>query len=106
MLRGETKVEIVPPAPRARRMKTKNSLSVAAGDDGLFTALRTLRKQVADESGVPPYVIFHDSSLREMAARQPTLLAEFAEIPGVGHRKLNRYGERFLDVIRVHARPS
>jgi len=48
---------------------------------------------------VPPYVIFHDSTLREMAARKPQTLAEFAMIPGVGQTKLARYGESFLQVI-------
>ena len=67
--------------------------------NALFERLRTLRKKLADENGLPPYVIFHDSTLREMAARQPTTLDEFATIPGVGQTKLTRYGELFIAVM-------
>ena len=63
--------------------------------------LRKLRKQLADQSGVPPYVIFHDYTLREMARQAPTSVAEFAAIPGVGQAKLARYGQMFTDEIRA-----
>jgi ATP-dependent DNA helicase RecQ len=71
-------------------------------DKALFEVLRALRKQLADEQGVPPYVIFHDATLREMAEQRPTTLHEFARIRGVGDAKLSRYGERFIDAIRQH----
>ena len=51
------------------------------------------------EAGVPPYVIFHDSTLREMAALRPGSLAALAEVPGVGAAKLERYGPAFIEVL-------
>ena len=66
----------------------------------LFEALRSLRRELAAEAQVPPYVIFHDAVLREMAARRPASLAELAEVGGVGARKLEAYGDAFLAAIR------
>ena len=68
-------------------------------DGALFERLRQLRKQLADEAGLPPYVIFHDSTLRELAARRPATLEDFARIPGVGQSKLDRYAPAFMEVI-------
>jgi ATP-dependent DNA helicase RecQ len=73
-----------------------------AGFELLFDRLRQLRKQIADEQSVPPYVIFHDSTLKLMAQVQPQTLAEFGEISGVGARKLEQYGERFLSEIKAY----
>jgi ATP-dependent DNA helicase RecQ len=70
--------------------------------DPLFEALRALRRELASEAQVPPYVIFHDATLREMAAARPSSLAELGEIPGVGARKLEAYGDAFLAMIRQH----
>ncbi|HLV08559.1 MAG TPA: DNA helicase RecQ [Croceibacterium sp.] len=101
ILKGETSVEIVqPPAPakgRRRRSDTPNPVG-----DPLFEALRALRRDLAAEAQVPPYVIFHDAVLREMAAVRPATLAELGAISGVGARKLDAYGEAFLAVIRQH----
>mgnify|MGYP002776996125 CR=1 FL=1 len=66
----------------------------------LFERLRTLRKRLADQQGVPPYVIFSNTSLREMAQLQPLNPAQFAAISGVGTRKLEQYGDVFLQEIR------
>ena len=66
----------------------------------MFEALRELRRELASEAQLPPYVIFHDATLREMAALRPTSRAELAEIGGVGARKLEAYGDAFLTVIR------
>lgn len=65
----------------------------------LFEHLRALRKQLADEQSVPPYVVFPDSSLRLMAQSQPQSLTDFAQISGVGSRKLDKYGPRFVKAI-------
>lgn len=67
--------------------------------EDLFTRLRRLRKHLADKQDVPPYVIFSDASLREMASRRPTDTAGFRQIPGVGDRKLEMYGELFIAEI-------
>ena len=72
-------------------------------DEVLFERLRTLRRQLADERGVPAYIIFSDVSLREMARNYPTNSTEFRRIPGVGEQKLKDFGEAFLSGIRSHS---
>ena len=67
--------------------------------DPLFEKLRALRKQLADERGVPAYIVFNDRVLREMAERRPTTAAELMAISGVGPKKLERYGAVFLEVL-------
>ncbi len=69
----------------------------------LWEALRALRKRLAEEQGVPPYVIFHDSTLAHMVQRRPATREEFAGLSGVGERKLERYADAFLEVVREHA---
>jgi ATP-dependent DNA helicase RecQ len=107
VLRGERGVMIakaVQPT-RGRRGAPDRDTSPDAGSGSaevgaLFERLRALRKQLANEQGLPPYVIFHDATLREMALRQPRSLDEFAGLPGVGNAKLIRYGERFIAALR------
>jgi ATP-dependent DNA helicase RecQ len=69
-------------------------------DRGLFERLRALRRRLADKEGVPPYVVFSDATLREMARQVPRSLLEMRTISGVGPAKLARYGEAFLDALR------
>jgi len=66
----------------------------------LFARLVSLRRELAAASGVPPYVVFHDKTLREMAERQPSDLAELGRISGVGQSKLEKYGAAFLAVLQ------
>ena len=73
-------------------------------DIQLFRELRKLRKQIAEEEGVPPYVVFNDATLVEMAREQPCDETELLAINGVGYRKLERFGEPFLECIRDHCR--
>mgnify|MGYP000563150595 CR=1 FL=1 len=70
--------------------------------DPLFEALRDLRRDLAKEAQVPPYVIFNDATLRAMTATRPASLTEFGEISGVGAKKLKAFGETFLQVIRQY----
>ncbi|MEG3990593.1 DNA helicase RecQ [Microcoleus sp. S28C3] len=74
--------------------------SLAVESEGLFTILRTLRKQIADEQFVPPYVVFADKSLRDMAEKRPQNLTEFEDVYGVGSNKRDKYGKVFLEAIR------
>ena len=74
-----------------------------AGGRDLFEALRTVRRALAGERGVPPYVIFSDASLRDMAWLRPTTAGTFLEVKGVGEWKCHEFGERFMAVIRAHA---
>ncbi|WP_083659974.1 DNA helicase RecQ [Acuticoccus yangtzensis] len=69
-------------------------------DAALFEALKVLRRQLASERGIPPYMIFQDRTLMEMAARAPETSGELRGIHGIGERKLNDYGPAFLEVIR------
>ena len=65
----------------------------------MFIALRTWRRETANEKGIPAYVILHDATLREIAARKPATLAELGEISGLGAKKLEAYGEAVLEVV-------
>ena len=98
ILKGEEEVRVVIPPKRARR--SKRGAQVDYPHDPLFDALRARRRELAMEAGVPPYVIFHDSTLREMAERRPETLQALSHIGGVGTAKLERFGEAFVEVIR------
>ncbi len=104
VLRGERAIELrrdpIQAAATASRRRSATLLPAAA-DEGLFEALRARRLELAKSQGVPPYVIFHDSTLVEMARRKPRDLADFAELPGVGQAKLQRYAEAFLPVLEA-----
>jgi len=84
--------------PKREVQATNRSLAVEV--ESLFAILRTLRKQIADEQCVPPYVIFADKSLRDMAEKRPQSLTEFVEVYGVGSNKRDKYGKVFLEAIR------
>jgi ATP-dependent DNA helicase RecQ len=72
-------------------------------DPLLFERLRSLRRTIAEERGVPPYLIFSDASLRDMVQRHPTTLEQFLEVKGVGEWKSQAFGERFLALLRQTA---
>ena len=67
----------------------------------LFDDLRAERARIAKSQGVPPYVVFHDTTLRAMAEARPATLDAMADLPGIGKAKLDRYGEKFLAVIQA-----
>jgi ATP-dependent DNA helicase RecQ len=100
-LRGEVEVALrAPPRGRGRRHATAREVHGAHEvDTSLFERLRALRRELAAQRGVPPYVIFSDATLLEMAARRPSTLAELAGIKGVGEKKLADLGETFLAAI-------
>jgi len=74
---------------------------IAEEDRNLWEALRDCRRRLADENNVPPYVIFHDATLMQMASEKPQSSAALLEISGVGQTKLDRYGAEFLEVVRL-----
>jgi ATP-dependent DNA helicase RecQ len=85
------------------RDRDEHTRAIANDVDGdLFEKLRATRKGLAEERGVPAYVVFSDATLLEMAARKPTTSGELAQISGVGPTKLSRYGEDFLSAVREH----
>jgi ATP-dependent DNA helicase RecQ len=110
VLRGEREIrlrrEAVKKAVRGsgrNGSRTPRALPSDPAEASLFQALRTRRLELAREQGVPPYVIFHDATLTDLAHAKPRSMTEFAAIPGVGQAKLLRYAEAFLTVIEQHA---
>jgi len=87
---------------RAGRREAADVMSREAVDGDLFEALRALRRAMAEERGIPPYLIFSDASLREMARERPTTEDAFLRIKGVGQHKLAELGPQFLARIRAH----
>ena len=100
LLKGEETIALrQDQVQKTARRQTKSALP----DDinvGLWEALRECRRLLADEQGVPPYVIFHDSTLVAMCSSLPNSMEEFAALSGVGERKLAKYGAQFLQAIR------
>jgi ATP-dependent DNA helicase RecQ len=98
ILKGEQQLTIAVPPPRKRASRKRFD----GPADPLFDALREARRKLAAEAGVPPYVIFHDSTLREIAARKPKDLNELSAVEGIGTVKLERYGEAMLAVLSTN----
>ncbi|MFN3752236.1 MAG: DNA helicase RecQ [Thiobacillus sp.] len=103
VLKGEEPVWLRAIAAAPPRRKSRLAPSGGAGvhddEDPLFLSLRAWRRETANEKGVPAYVILHDATLREIAARRPATLAELGEISGLGTKKLEAYGEAVLEVV-------
>jgi ATP-dependent DNA helicase RecQ len=97
ILKGEEELVITVPPTRKRRGRTRGGDGPA---DPLFDALREARRALATEAGIPAYVVFHDSTLRGIAAARPRSLADLARIEGVGEVKLQRYGTAMLEAVR------
>ena len=98
ILKGEQQLTIAVPPPRKRAARKRTDYPA----DPMFDALREARRRLAAEAGVPPYVIFHDSTLREIAARKPGSLGELGEVQGVGSVKLERYGKTMLEALSTN----
>ena len=109
LLRGETRLELPLPPPQKERRRAsersrtatnlRESFSEAEVDEILLTQLKDWRREQARQQAVPPYVVFHDRTLQELAARRPRNLAELSGISGVGAAKLERYGQDLLMVL-------
>ncbi len=110
VLRGQARLDLRrttarPPARAGRRRAGSRAASPAAAidltgpDADLFEILRTERKSIADEQGVPAYVVFHDATLREIATRRPGTTQDLLDVPGIGTAKAERYGERILAAV-------
>jgi ATP-dependent DNA helicase RecQ len=100
LLKGEVSLEL----RKDRKLKTEKKRhaaveTLAPADQSLFEALRERRKELADSHDLPPYVIFHDATLRQMAEHRPASEEDLLDISGVGEVKLARYGKAFLEVI-------
>ena len=105
LLRGEQLLnarKLSKPEKSATAKKEK----VASIHQPLMDALKSLRKELAEEQGLPPFVIFHDSTLIQMTEKRPTELNKMQFISGVGEKKLKQYGEAFITVIKEHPIPQ
>ncbi|NBQ21486.1 MAG: ATP-dependent DNA helicase RecQ, partial [Synechococcaceae bacterium WB6_3B_236] len=103
LLRGEKTLALRLPAPRQQRRKRGAALaeqiSVAEADADLLKLLKNWRRQQAQSQAVPPYVVFHDRTLLEIASSRPMDIESLASISGVGKAKLSRYGDELLKLI-------
>ncbi|RCR70513.1 DNA helicase RecQ [Larkinella punicea] len=96
----DRKIQLIKPEDAAQlKSEQKPKTKTETVRDDLFERLRVLRKQLADEQNVPPYVVFTDSSLEEMSRLRPTTPEAFRNVSGVGDRKLQLFGKRFMEVI-------
>ncbi|WP_100657678.1 DNA helicase RecQ [Alteromonas flava] len=100
ILRGDVQCDLA--IPRLSVKAAKNTSAQKAYDKRLFAKLKHLRKSIADEDNVPPFVVFSDASLADMAAQMPTTKNAFLAVSGVGATKLERYGDAFLLVINEY----
>jgi ATP-dependent DNA helicase RecQ len=98
--------EVKPPSSRKRsRSGVRDTITVTVDSD-LFDVLREVRLRLARERAVPPYVIFHDTTLRDMVERRPKTLDDLREVYGVGAKKAADFGDAFLDAIRTFRKPE
>ena len=105
ILRGQEKIFLRKDVISKTKSMTKSNTSMKSGnvlsaDQDLWDALRNKRLEIARSQGVPPYVIFHDSTLQELLKIRPKTLKDFSQISGVGKAKLERYGLDFLQIIK------
>ncbi|GAB2882909.1 DNA helicase RecQ [Microbulbifer echini] len=103
LLRGEEKLQLrkLPgKTPRAQARSSAAMEDLEPGEQPLWEALRNCRKELAEERGVPPYVVFHDATLRGMVKAHPQTRSELLAVSGVGDSKLERFGDTFLAVLR------
>ncbi len=104
VLRGETPLQLAVPRIQTLKIKSSASQKTYGGnyDRKLFAKLRKLRKSLADDNNVPPYVVFNDTTLLEMAEHLPISSSDLLDITGVGQRKLEKFGRPFMAMIRDH----
>ena len=99
VLKGEQNLTLRKMLKASRSSSRRAASPVAVSNQPLWDALRELRRKLAEEQGVPAYVIFHDATLMDMVERQPQTLEQLGRVSGVGERKLAAYGEAFLNVL-------
>ncbi|MDD0823618.1 DNA helicase RecQ [Mannheimia sp. AT1] len=101
-LRGEKPLQLAMPRLGVSATAFVQRQASQRYDKDLFARLRFLRKQIADKENIPPYIVFNDATLQEMAEFLPTSKIEMLEINGVGERKFERFGEAFMTLIKEH----
>jgi ATP-dependent DNA helicase RecQ len=108
LLRGEESIALrKDPKEKKQNLRKRNEMrEIKEADKALWEALREKRKELADEQGVPPYVIFHDATLMEMVEKRPLSFPAMLGISGIGDSKLEKYGGDFLAVIEEYEDPA
>jgi ATP-dependent DNA helicase RecQ len=108
VLTGKREVKLLRPKEPARRERAGRpglpQIELSADETALFDALRALRREIAEERAVPPYVVFSDATLRDLAALRPSTPDAMTRVKGIGAAKLAAFGEQFLDRLLDHAR--
>ena len=101
VLKGEVALQLARPRVRETGRSTRSRIAAAQGpyDEALFDELRRVRKSLADAEGKPPYIVFGDATLVQMAREKPLSEHDLLAISGVGQHKLDKYGRDFLDAI-------
>jgi ATP-dependent DNA helicase RecQ len=111
VLRGERQLKLRRPAKALPKQRTERrsvdksrvgaaeAVGIAPVNELVYEALRTWRREVSKQHGVPAYTVFHDSTLRELASARPQSLAQLRAISGIGATKLERYGEALLGIL-------
>jgi ATP-dependent DNA helicase RecQ len=103
ILFGEAQPRLIRTASKVKERKQVNVSEAAShSDSGLFEKLRSLRRRLAQDQNVPPFVVFADSVLMEMSATRPSTLEQMLKVSGIGKRKLSSYGATFLEAITEH----
>ncbi len=102
LLRGDEPIELRRDIKKKEAKRLTKTFLSADIDEALWEVLRECRRELADEQGIPPYIIFHDRTLQEMCVTVPQNMEQFSQLGGVGERKLEKYGPGFLQVINEH----
>jgi ATP-dependent DNA helicase RecQ len=105
VLRGQRSVRLLQPKEKIQKTRYEKK-SWEKVDEGLFEALRVLRRKLADQRGVPAYVLFNDATLRDMARLRPSTPDALLTVRGVGEKKLADLGQRFLEEIVTYCREN
>tara|TARA_R110001592_G_scaffold320639_2_gene598813 strand:+ start:140527 stop:142344 length:1818 start_codon:yes stop_codon:yes gene_type:complete len=106
LLRGDEHIELRRDIKRKEARRLSKTYLSEDVDVALWEALRECRRQLAGDQGIPPYIIFHDSTLQEMCATVPQTMEQFSRLSGVGERKRDKYGPAFLQAINNHLAPN
>jgi ATP-dependent DNA helicase RecQ len=107
LLRGEQALQLrrMRKTTTERPVREKSRANLRMADEPVWEALRALRKKLSEQHGVPPYVIFHDETLRELVRKRPQRQEDLIHITGIGQRKLEEYGAQFMQVLRAYPLP-
>lgn len=101
VLAGRTAISLADVTAEKSRTKPQKTKSPAKPEADLLVRLKQLRREIATKEGFPPYIIFSDATLTDMAARRPRTLSQFAQVFGVGEKKCARFGVQFLELINI-----